>query len=377
MKPKERVKAVLEGEEPDKVPISIFMIPQPIASLNIIEGMDRLKNIRWLPQYQLLKGTFSEKQIPKKLENLILFSVQGFVSEIGDELGCDMIGTLPPTGELEGKAKLNGELNFMGAHYKINDGIFWRKETGEFPVKTIEDKHKIRPVPGPTDKDFVEESLKGLKKKYEDKFLISMIQGPWEALETFMGMENLMKSLIKRPEEIKELLEYCTELQLKTIKPVIQELDSVIIGDDYGTQNNLQISKEMWDEFVRPNLQMMVDDLKKRGYVCLHSCGHVEPLIPDFLDIGFDAINPIQEGANDLDGILEEYDDLVLLGGIDVQKTLPNKSPGEVKERITSIMENAYPNLILSDTNAITNETPVENVRAVFEAHEEFNKSLD
>lgn len=376
MIPKERVISVLEGEKPDKVPISIFTPPHPIACLNMIDEMEELKPLRWLPQYLILRGKFSDRKLPDKLENLLLFSVQGVFSDISHELGCDMVGILPPFGELDAKTNIDGEVIYHGTNYQIKDGIFWRVESGDFPVKTVEDKNKIKPMPAPTESDYTRRSLRSLNERYEDKFLVSMIEGPLWALGTFMGMENLLMSLVERPEDMKELLAYTTKIQIKIAKPVINEIDAVIIADDYGTQESLQISKEMWDEFIKPNLKEMVSELKKDGYVFMHTDGYIEPLIPDFLDMGLDAINPIQEGANDLDKILEKYDDLVLLGGIDVQKTLPRKSPQEIRERITSIMKAAYPNLILADTNPITNETPVSNVRAVFEACEEFNESL-
>ena len=73
--------------------------------------------------------------------------------------------------------------------------------------------------------------------------------------------------------------------------------DIVEFNDDLGTQENLMMSPELYRKFIKPRHKLLVKMFKKyapAAKVFFHSCGSVYKIIPDFIDIGIDILNPVQ-----------------------------------------------------------------------------------
>lgn len=107
--------------------------------------------------------------------------------------------------------------------------------------------------------------------------------------------------------------------------------------------------------------------------VLQHSCGSVVPIIPDFIEIGVDILNPIQITANGMDPFLlkSRYGDkLTFHGGIDTQYVLPNSTTKEVRKivrEMIKIMGNGG-GYVLSGTQGFeTDDIPVENIIAMYD----------
>lgn len=105
-----------------------------------------------------------------------------------------------------------------------------------------------------------------------------------------------------------------------------------------------------------------------------HSCGACKPLIRDFIEAGFDSLNPVQCSAAGMEpeNLVAEYGKNITFwgGGVDTQKTLPFGRPEEVfeqvKERVKVLgKENG---LIFAAIHNIQCGTPLENVMAMFKA---------
>ena len=109
-----------------------------------------------------------------------------------------------------------------------------------------------------------------------------------------------------------------------------------------------------------------------------HSCGAVKPLIPDFIEIGLDILNPIQPLAADMNPQLlkDEFgEELVFFGGICVQDLMPNGTPesitAEVIRRSGILGKNG--GYIIAPAHNIQDDTSVENVLALFDAIKNLN----
>jgi len=104
-----------------------------------------------------------------------------------------------------------------------------------------------------------------------------------------------------------------------------------------------------------------------------HSCGSIEPLIPEFIDAGFDILNPVQTSAANMDpvSLKKKYGSQITFwgGGVDTQKTLPFGSPRdvekEVEERIKIFGEGG--GFVFTTVHNIQANVPIENVIAMFE----------
>jgi uroporphyrinogen decarboxylase len=77
--------------------------------------------------------------------------------------------------------------------------------------------------------------------------------------------------------------------------------DAVAFYDDWGTQDNLIISPEMWREFFKPRYEKQFKIAHQHGLdIYFHSCGYIYDIIPDFIEIGVDMLNLSQPNIFDI-----------------------------------------------------------------------------
>jgi uroporphyrinogen-III decarboxylase len=152
--------------------------------------------------------------------------------------------------------------------------------------------------------------------------------------------------------------------------------DMIWAGDDFGGQNGMIIAPETWRQRFKPRIKFMFESFRKINpniKIAWHSCGSILPIIPDFIDIGLDILNPIQPLAKDMDyRLLKERfgRDLIFFGGIDVQQLLPFGTPEQIKEAVRERIKilGANGGYIVGPAHNIQDDTPIENVLAFFDA---------
>ncbi|MDT8298790.1 MAG: uroporphyrinogen decarboxylase family protein, partial [Spirochaetaceae bacterium] len=112
-----------------------------------------------------------------------------------------------------------------------------------------------------------------------------------------------------------------------------------------------------------------------------HSCGAVEPFMKEFIDAGFDIINPVQISAAGMDArpLKEKYGDYLVFwgGGVDTQKTLPFGTPDEVRSEVTERLEilSAGGGYVFNAIHNVQAKTPLDNVVTMLKTVAELNKS--
>ncbi len=191
------------------------------------------------------------------------------------------------------------------------------------------------------------------------------------------GMENLMLDMVERPDLAHFLLEkftafYCEELT-RALEATRGGFQLYCEWSDYGGQQGLLLSIPMWREFAGPYLKRLVDICHAGGVkFMLHSCGSVWKLIPDFIAIGVDVLDPIQVRADGMDParLKREFGDRIAFhGGIDIQKTLPFGTPDEVRaevaERVRTVARGG--GYVIAPTHEIQNDAPTDNILAMYE----------
>lgn len=172
-------------------------------------------------------------------------------------------------------------------------------------------------------------------------------------------------------------------VNLEKIYSVVGDLIDVvyICGNDFGTQNGPFCSPETFRSLYAPYYKIINDWIHKNtGWKTFkHSCGAVEPLIRDFIDVGFDVLNPIQWTASGMDArcLKREYGkDIVFWGGgVDTQHTLPFGTPEEVRKQVLDICSIFADGggFVFNTIHNIQALTPVENLVAMYDAVKEFN----
>ena len=138
-----------------------------------------------------------------------------------------------------------------------------------------------------------------------------------------VGTERLLFALLENPEWCMDMFNHFLDVNIKLLDMVWDagyKFDSVVWLDDMGYKHNQFFSLKTYREVLKPAHKKAIDWAHSKGVkVRLHSCGDINPLLPDLVEMGIDALNPIEVKAGmDPVGLKEKYGDrLVLHGGVD------------------------------------------------------------
>ena len=151
-----------------------------------------------------------------------------------------------------------------------------------------------------------------------------------------------------------------------------ERIDFFRIGDDYGGQNNLLLSPELWRKRIKPALKSMADIAKKhKTYYYQHSCGSIRPLIPDFIEMGIDVLDPIQVTARDMNPteLKKEFGcKLCFSGGVDEQNLLRTGSTDDVRNYVKIFLDIMAPGggFFIGPTHNFQIDIPTSNIIAMY-----------
>jgi len=237
---------------------------------------------------------------------------------------------------------------------------------------TNRDELKNYQFPDPNDPTRFQEYPNVISQN-RDKFIVanlgfSLFERAW----SLCGMQELFMAMALDKMFVHDLLDRILEFNLKIIERACSyDIDCMRFGDDWGGQNGLLMSINMWREYIKPRVKEMYQLVKKHNkYVMIHSCGKVDELFPDLIEIGVDIFNPFQPEVMDIYRIKKEFgSDLVFYGGISVQKTLPFKSVDETRQEVRKLLAEIGKNggYIASPSHDIPYDAKPENIVAMVE----------
>lgn len=193
----------------------------------------------------------------------------------------------------------------------------------------------------------------------------------FERMQFLRGHENLFMDLACLPDEVYVLRDKVHAYYLREIELWAQtNVDGVAFMDDWGAQRAPLINPELWRNFFKPAYKEYCDVLKAAGkFVFFHSDGYIEPLIPDLIEIGVDALNS-QLFCMDIEEVARRYrGKITFWGEICRQHVLPFGSTAEVREavrRVRRALDTGAGGVIAQCEWG--NRDPKENIEAVFAA---------
>lgn len=191
------------------------------------------------------------------------------------------------------------------------------------------------------------------------------------------GMEDSLVDLITDNKASMRLLNRCGTFAAELAHRALDRYDLQMLwtGDDVGSQSAMMMSPELWRTHIRPALQRVVEAAREHAVlVAYHSCGSIRPIVQDLIEMGIDALNPIQPLAADMDPatLKREYGSaLTFIGGVDTQELLTNSAPTTVRretERLIEHMTTDGGGYVLGGSHTIAPETPIENIFAMLAA---------
>jgi hypothetical protein len=210
---------------------------------------------------------------------------------------------------------------------------------------------------------------------------IALVPVPW--LKDPKGIRDITEwyiSTLTRQEYVQEIFEYQCSVALDNLKKVFDvvgnRVDVVFLtGTDFGGQNGPMISVESYTTLFKPFHRNLNDWIHEHTTwkTFMHTDGSLVPLMPHFIEAGFDILNPIQWTARHMNPAELKHafgQELVFWGGaVDTQKTLPFGTPEEVSEEVCARIKDFRPGggWVFNTVHNVVANVPVENLLAMYE----------
>jgi uroporphyrinogen decarboxylase len=252
------------------------------------------------------------------------------------------------------------------------------------PDLTVED---ILAFPWPKAADFDFSPLLDIAKLNSNR---TRIGGLWTGIMgdsyRMHGFQNFLLNLAMNPEVIHALIDRMTEMYLelndKYFATLKGNMEIWFFGNDFGSQESMLMSQEMWLDFFYPNIQKLCALAHSYNLkVMMHSCGAIEPLIPHLIEAGVDILDPVQVTAKGMipAELAHKYGGKITFhGGIDTQNILPFGKAEDVRRHVVETVEALAPTgrYIFAPSQILGSDIPLENIITMYEVIGEINAVL-
>jgi uroporphyrinogen decarboxylase len=370
MTSRERVRASVQGEPVDRVPVMYWINPHMACRMmdEMTPAADRGRN-RW--------GRFLWRRFRKRgldageiWRGLPLLLTDYVNAEYALQLGADLALTAA-----------GGNVAHFVQSFRLHQGHLrfkgpWGSERGiggiymEVVDPVISDVADLENYRFPEFSDY--SAIRKFREDHPDACVVAETYGVQDASFTQLWeMSRMMMAMIDHPAAVKSFFQRFGDWSVEIARKSAESgADVVMIFDDYGSTGRTQISPKMWREFTLPQLRRIIDAIHDSGAMAmLHSCGYVMPLLGDFVDAGLDILQAFQPKAgNDLSEAVDAFGDrLTFATGIDIQQG-ELMSPEAFRDDIfrqyrIGIQKNRF---ILATTHNLQYTMPDENTRTLF-----------
>jgi len=192
------------------------------------------------------------------------------------------------------------------------------------------------------------------------------------------GMEQFLVDNLLDPEFALALMEKVAHIQLRRHECFLEQvgpyIDVIIISDDMGVQSGPLIEPALYRKMVKPFHRRYVRRIKERteAKVVMHTCGSIVDLVEDYIEIGVDALNPMQVSAVGMSpsNLKQRFGGrIVFWGGIDTQELLPKGRPEDVRQAVRDTLRTMGlgGGYILGAVHNVQDDVPPENVWAMLD----------
>jgi len=235
-------------------------------------------------------------------------------------------------------------------------------------------------VAGPDGPRRLAEGAKALRAT-TDRAIVGLFGGNLLEVGQFLYRnDNFLMLLAADPDRANEFLDRLVEIHLANLEKYLAAvgpyIDVIVFGDDLGMQNGPQMSRAMYRELFMPRHARMWKRAKELAdvKVMLHSCGGIRPLLPDLIEAGLDAVNPVQITCAGMDAAALKADlgDRITFwgGGCDTRFVLGKATADEIRQHVCRQVEilNRGGGFVFQQVHNVLADVPPENVIAMFDA---------
>lgn len=373
---RERVLAALKHQPPDRVPLDLG---STICSSITAKAHARLRAYLGIPAEPL-------PIIVDKVQSLV-DPDEAILRRFDVDLRSLLLGSADK--QPEGQRSDDAFVDEWGVTWTRHGESHYINTNGPFcslAEPTVQDLAEFSwPDPGdPGRYRGLRQRAQNLHEKTDYAVVLTFGGGPVHQSQYMRGFGAWLEDLLVSPAFAEGLMDRYVEVWVEMIRLALQEagefIDVVMWGDDIGAQSTPLINPQLYRRAIKPRHRRINDALRRFGKpVLFHTCGAVFSLIPDLIESGIDALNPIQVSAVGMDTkrLKREFGrDLAFWGAIDTQQVLPRGTPAEVREevkrRIGDLAEDG--GYIVASVHNIQPEVPPENIEAMCEATLEFGR---
>jgi uroporphyrinogen decarboxylase len=358
---RERFLMILEHEEPDRLPLDVWLSPAFAAKIRSQlerEELNKFSPDLWLGVRSIGPGVSEE------------FARRGVSYEPFIHYG---IGVWVEERVMEDEWGVRRRLTDAGTESRI---IHHPLESAD------EDSLDEYPFPDPNAPGRFKVTREDVEKLKDEGYWVVGGFGTdmfWCQAWYLRGFRQLMIDLYANPKFVDKLLSKLLEYYVGVGRKLVElGVDQVNMADDVAAQTGMIISPRLWRRYLKPCYKRLVDALRIGvKYIYYHSDGDLRPIIPDLIEIGVNILNPIQPDCMDLAELKMKYGEKITLwGGLSVQETLPHGTPEKVEEEVKRTIEICAPGggFVLGTSNNITQDTPIENFFAIYKAARKYGR---
>lgn len=373
MKHRERALAALRHEQTDRVPIDIGGIQQTSIHIKPYAGLIELLKLEDEAGDLSAFNADISRGMAEPTEAVL------------KALGIDFRGLRLSAPELTPRTWLDKD------NYSDEWGVIWTRSMGSYFIAkkgpfegeepSIQDLEKHR-WPVPDDPGRVRDLRERAMKLRTDTDAAIVLNLPFCILrehQRMRGFADAMIDLMINPKLSEYIMEKSLEISagiaVAALKEVGDIIDVVCIPEDMGTQQQLFMRPDMYRELIKPYHRRMIEAVKSntKAVVAVHSDGAISEIIGDFIDIGVEALNPIQvsaAGLGDTKKLKREFGKhLTFWGAVDTHHVLPFGTPEDVAKEVRLRIDELGSDggYVLASVHTINSEVPAENVAAMLE----------
>ncbi|NOZ21210.1 MAG: nucleoside 2-deoxyribosyltransferase [Planctomycetes bacterium] len=334
----ERVRAALDCQEPDRVPLCELKIDQ------------------------MVKDAFMGKPVRTAAEDVEFWATAGY----------DYV-------------RLRGRYDFQYAAAKAKAGdynVYKEEETRRWApehagVITNDEEFERFDWPTVESVDFsnVEEVSRNL---WDGMKVITGCTGIFESIWMLMGFETFSMALVENPELVARMFDRLGRLHLDIFRAAadIENVGAMWYTDDIAYTEGLMVSPKLLREHVFPWMRKMKQVCDEKNLPLLfHSDGDLAQVMDDLIDIGINGLQPIEPKAMNIAELKRKIGDRVcLIGNLDLGYTLTRGTPEEVRDEVRQRIHDCGPGggYMVGSSNTVTNYVPIQNFKAMIDATFEF-----